>query len=241
MVYKIVDTTLRDGEQKAGIAYEAEEKIKIAKHLDSMGIYQIEAGIPAMGGEEKQSIKEIMKLGLNSKISAWNRLNIEDIRHSMDCGVDIIHISAPASDMHIIQKLRKSRGWVISQLSQCIEFIKREGFKVSVGMEDATRADFIFIAEILSLCENKGVEMIRYADTLGISTPSMIFPEIKKIKQLFDVNIEIHAHNDFGMAIANSAAAAAAGAEYIDCTLGGIGERAGNCDYYGFTKLMAEL
>ena len=98
---KIVDTTLRDGEQMAGVELGFKDKIEFAKIIDSKEVYQIEAGTPAMGGDEKKSIEKLMSLGLSSKISAWNRMSINDINHSIDCGVDIIHISVPISDIQI--------------------------------------------------------------------------------------------------------------------------------------------
>ncbi|SHH67544.1 homocitrate synthase [Clostridium grantii] len=235
--YRVVDTTMRDGEQKAGIAYSKIEKIKMATKLDSMGIYQIEAGIPAMKGEEKESICEIMKLGLKAKISSWNRMNIEDIKHSLDCGVDIIHISAPSSDIQINSKLKKDKQWVIDNLIQCLEFVDSKKRKITVGFEDATRADINFLEELCLVCEENQVSRIRLADTVGIMTPSKTFEIVSRIKNKFNLGIEIHAHNDFGMAVANSIAAVKAGAGYVNCTLNGIGERAGNCDYYKVKEL----
>jgi len=235
---KIIDTTLRDGEQQAGLAFGLEEKIRIARYLDSLGIYQIEAGVPAMGGEEKESVRSIAALGLNSRISAWNRLNLEDIKHSMDCGVAVIHISVPSSDLHIAQKLKKTRAWVLAQLERCVSFTLNQGFEVTVGFEDATRADFAFLLELCSLCHGMGVTAVRYADTLGIAIPGRIYQAVWALKQISGLDIGIHAHNDFGMAVANSLAALAAGAAYVDCTLHGIGERAGNCDYYKLVRLL---
>jgi len=234
MNIKIVDTTLRDGEQKAGIALKIEDKIEIAKILDSIGTYQIEAGIPSMGGEEKKSLQKIMELNLKSKVSAWNRMNIDDIKHSVECGVDIIHITVPSSDIHINSKLKKSRNWVIYNMKRCVSYAKENNFEVTLGFEDASRADLGFLVELSKTALEEGASRVRYADTVGILYPAKIYEEIKLIKEKVDIDIEIHAHNDFGMAIANSIAAVKAGSEYVDCTFGGIGERAGNCNYSDF-------
>ena len=145
MDVKIVDTTLRDGEQRAGVALGIEDKVNIAKLLDKMGIYQIEAGIPAMGGSEKVSIKKIVELNLKCKIATWNRITIEDIKNSLDCGAQIIHISAPVSDIQIKTKLNKDRNWVMDNLMRCINFAKENNAYVSVGLEDASRANFTFL------------------------------------------------------------------------------------------------
>ena len=234
----IVDTTLRDGEQKAGLALGGREKIEIAKILDTIGVYQIEAGIPAMCGVEKKSIEKMMELNLKSKISAWNRMNIKDIQHSVECGVDIIHICVPSSDIHIKSKLNKDRMWVVNNIKKCIFFVKEKGFEVTIGLEDASRADFKFLIHICQVALSLGVRRIRYADTIGILHPQRIFKEMKQICSNVDVDIGIHMHNDFGMAVANSIAAVQGGAKYVDCTVGGIGERAGNCNFVQFIKAL---
>lgn len=230
----IVDTTLRDGEQKAGIAFKIEDKVEIAKILDRSGVYQIEAGIPSMGGDEKKTLQKIMELNLNSKISAWNRMSIHDIKSSVECKVDIIHISIPSSDIQINSKLKKDRYWVIENMKNCISYAKEKGFEVTLGLEDASRADQEFLVDICKVALRDGVSRVRYADTVGVLYPNIIYEKIKNIKERVDIEIEIHAHNDFGMAIANSIAAVKANATYVDCTFGGIGERAGNCNYSNF-------
>jgi homocitrate synthase NifV len=236
MLCKIVDTTLRDGEQRGGNGLSFKEKVEMAVKIDKLSIHQIEAGTPAMGGEEKRSIIKIVESNLRSKISAWNRLSIEDIKHSIDCGVDIIHFAVPSSELQINTKLKKDVPWVISNLQKCIYYVRENGFEASVGLEDASRGDESFILDLIEICKNEGVSRIRYADTVGILTPKKTFDTIKLIKRYCNIELEFHAHNDFGMAVANSIAAAKAGVEYVDCTLNGVGERAGNCDYFQFIK-----
>jgi len=230
-MYKIVDTTLRDGEQMAGVELGFNEKIEIAKSIASKDVYQIEAGTPAMGGDEKRSIEKLMSLGLKSKISAWNRMNINDINHSIDCRVDIIHISVPISDIQIKWKLGRDRIWVINEMKRSVYYAKEKGFQVVVGLEDASRTSTEFLMQVIREAKELGIQRIRYADTVGIMYPDKIFNLITQIKQNIDISIEFHAHNDFGMAVANSVSAVMAGAEFVDSTFGGIGERAGNCDY----------
>ncbi|OPZ93108.1 MAG: 2-isopropylmalate synthase [Firmicutes bacterium ADurb.Bin419] len=235
MNVRIVDTTLRDGEQRPGIALQVSEKINIAKMLSSIGTYQIEAGIPAMGGDEKKYILKLMQLGLKSKISVWNRMSINDLKDSIDCAPDIIHISVPISDIHINKKLQKSRIWVEENMKICIDYAKDKGYEVTIGLEDASRADPEFMMKIIGTARDMRVKRIRYADTVGVLYRQHVFNQIKKIKDQFaNIELEIHAHNDLGMAVSNSTSALRAGAEYVDCTIGGIGERAGNCDYMKF-------
>ncbi len=232
----IVDTTLRDGEQKAGIALRSGDKISIARILDRLGIFQIEAGIPAMGGEEKKSVSKIAGLGLRCKVSAWNRLNLSDITHSMECGVGIVHISVPSSDIQIKSKLGKSREWVADTLKKCVSYCMEKDFAVTLGLEDASRADPAFLLQIIASALIEGVQRVRYADTIGILTRSRINEQIRSIKDKVNIDIEMHAHNDLGMAVANSLSAVKAGAGFVDCTIGGIGERAGNCDMLKFIR-----
>ncbi len=233
---RVVDTTLRDGEQRSGIALGCEDKVKIAKLLDKLGIYQIEAGIPAIGGDEKKSIEKMMELGLKSKVATWNRMNVKDINDSLQCGADILHISIPSSEIQLKHKLKKSKKWVIENIKKSLDHALGKGAQITVGLEDASRAEFGFLLQIINTVLDFGIKRVRYADTVGILNKQRIFEEITRIKSEIPIGIEIHVHNDFGMAVSNSITAVQAGAEYVDCTIGGIGERAGNCDYYKFIK-----
>ena len=224
----IVDTTLRDGEQAVGIAFSKEEKIYIAKALCHLGIHYIEAGIPAMGGEEKETIKDLVKLELPADIIAWNRAKKEDLQASLECGVSYVHISVPASDLHIEQKLNKNRQWILEKLAECIVYAKEKGCRVSVGAEDASRADQDFLIQLALLARKEGAERLRYADTVGVLDPFKIYDHVQNLLEKTNLDIEIHAHNDFGMATANALAAVQAGAKYISATINGLGERAGN-------------
>lgn len=224
----IVDTTLRDGEQAPGVAFTLEEKVDIARALDEAGVHCIEAGIPAMGGEELESIKEIVRLNLNAEIIAWNRGNIDDIKASVECNVDRVHISLPVSDVHIDHKLRKSRNWVLKKLQESVDFARSFGVKVSVGAEDATRADWEFFITFVEECNRLGVDRLRYCDTIGILDPMTSHNNIAELRTYTDMDIEMHTHNDFGMATANAFTAVQAGAKFVDTTVLGLGERAGN-------------
>lgn len=237
----IVDTTLRDGEQAAGIAFSAAEKITIAKMLDQAGIPLIEAGIPAMGRIEQEVIRAIVDLGLKSRILTWNRLNLKDIKASIDCGVKNIHISAPVSDIHIQYKLRKSRAWILENTKKAVCYARSAGCAVSVGAEDASRADFGFLVKFAGIALREGAERLRYADTLGIHDSFTTRERIKLLAEATGAEIEIHAHNDFGMATANTLAAVKGGARFISTTVSGIGERAGNASMEEVVMVMKEL
>ncbi|WP_026487458.1 homocitrate synthase [Caldanaerobius polysaccharolyticus] len=224
----LVDTTLRDGEQTAGVVFANNEKIRIAKFLDEIGVDQLEVGIPAMGGDEKDAIKSIVKAGLKASIMAWNRAVIKDIQESVDCGVDAVAISISTSDIHIKYKLQKSREWVIESMVQATEYAKKQGMYVSVNAEDASRTDPEFLLEFAKAAKEAGADRLRFCDTVGILDPFKTFDKIKFLKDNVDIDIEMHTHNDFGMATANAIAGIMAGANYVGVTVNGLGERAGN-------------
>ncbi len=230
----IVDTTMRDGEQSPGIAMTKEQKLHIASVLDAAGIYQIEAGIPAMSHYEIDTIGQIAAQCKNSKVSVWSRLKLSDLQKCIQCKPDIIHICAPVSYVQIYSKLGKNKSWIIKNLTACVEYARGQGYEVTVGFEDASRADITFMAALAKQLQELGVTRIRYSDTVGILSPARAYQAAKEIIGYAGVEVEVHAHNDLGMAVANSIMGAKAGARFIDTTIGGIGERAGNCDYYKF-------
>ncbi len=222
------DTTLRDGEQAAGIVFANIEKLRIAKLLDELGVQQIECGIPAMGGDEKKAIRKIAQMGLNASVLGWNRASLEDLEHSLDCDVDSVAISMSASDIHIEHKLRKSREWVLDRIQEAVEFASDHGLYISCNGEDASRADPEFMVEFAKTAADAGAHRIRYCDTIGIDEPFSAFQNVKRIVDNVDVDVEMHTHNDFGMATANAVAGIKAGAKFVSTTVMGIGERTGN-------------
>ena len=225
---KIVDTTLRDGEQTAGVVFANHEKIAISQMLSDLGINQIEVGIPAMGGDEKEAIKSICKRNLKSSIMAWNRAVISDIENSIDCGVDSVAISISISDIHIQNKLKTSREWVLENMVKSVEYAKRNGLYVSVNGEDASRANDDFLIEFIEVAKQAGADRFRYCDTVGVMDPFSIKDKISKIYNKTKFDIEMHTHNDFGLATANAIAGIIGGANYVGVTVNGLGERAGN-------------
>ena len=225
---KIVDTTLRDGEQTAGVAFANHEKVTIAQTLSDMGIDQLEVGIPTMGGDEKATIKAICKRDLKASIMAWNRAVISDIEQSIDCGVDAVAISLSVSDIHIQHKLKKSREWVLENMYNAVTYAKKNGLYISVNGEDASRADNDFLIEFINLAKEAGADRFRYCDTVGVMEPFTLRETIEKIYKATQFDIEMHTHNDFGMATANAIAGIVGGANHIGVTVNGLGERAGN-------------
>lgn len=224
----VVDTTLRDGEQTAGVVFANEEKIIIAEMLSELGVDQLEVGIPTMGGDEKQAIKDIVNRKLKASIMAWNRAVISDIEQSIDCGVDCVAISTSVSDIHIQNKLNKSREWVLENMAKSVEFAKKNGLYVSVNGEDASRADLDFLVEFINVAKQAGANRFRFCDTVGVMGPFDIREKIEYLYSKTNFDIEMHTHNDFGMATANAIAGVLGGANHVGVTVNGLGERAGN-------------
>jgi homocitrate synthase NifV len=224
----IDDTTLRDGEQSAGVVFTAEEKAHIARMLDGIGVHEIEAGVPAMGAVEADSIKAIVKLGLRSKILTWNRPVLSDIEASLRCGVQAVSLSIPVSDIHLRHVLRQSRTWVLRTIARATEFAKRHDLYVSVNAVDASRADRDFLVRFARDAREAGADRLRYCDTVGILDPLRTYADIRFLLDRVGIDIEMHTHNDFGMATANAIAGVKAGARYVNTTVNGLGERAGN-------------
>ncbi len=225
---KIVDTTLRDGEQTAGVVFSNAEKLAIARLLSEAGVFQIEVGVPAMGGAEKEAIKTIVQAGLKSSLMGWNRAITGDIEASIDCGLDAVAISISVSDVHIKEKLDKSRDWVLETMTRAINFAKSHGLYVSANAEDASRADPAFLLSFVKTAQDAGADRLRYCDTTGSLDPLGAFEKITELIQKTGLPVEIHSHNDFGMATGSTLAALEAGATFASVTVNGLGERAGN-------------
>jgi homocitrate synthase NifV len=225
----ISDTTLRDGEQAAGVVFSREEKLAIARMLDDIGIPELECGIPAMGRDEQASIRELVGLGLNARLITWNRAVRSDIEASLACGITAVDLSLSVSDFMIERKLRKSRQWVREQLKGALRFAREHGLYVSIGGEDASRADMSFLVELMKLSRDLGANRFRFCDTLGLLDPLAMYDKVKTLREeVPEMDVEVHAHDDLGMATANAIAGVRAGARYVSTTVNGLGERAGN-------------
>ena len=226
----IHDATLRDGEQTPGVVFSVEEKVEIAKMLDSLGVERIEAGMPAVSPQDKEAIKKIVSLGLKSKIFCFARATKSDIDMAVECGADGVIIEIPTGRPKLMYQFQKWTDDDIIQISvETVKYAKECGLETVYFGYDTTRADFDFLEKLYTEVISKGnPDSIGIVDTMGCLIPGAAKELVKKLKSMFDIKIEIHTHNDFGMGVATSLAAVEGGAEVIHTCINGLGERTGN-------------
>ncbi len=252
----IYDTTLRDGEQTPGVCFSFDEKLEIARKLDQFKIHQIEAGFPIVSEKEKETVKAIANEGLDATILGLTRTKPEDIDAALDCDVDGVITFVGTSDIHLDHKMHITRQDAINLCETAVDYAKDHGLFVAFSAEDATRTDIEFLKRIYTKAQECNADRVHIADTTGAITPQGIDYLVKELVKDIDIDIAVHLHNDFGLAVINSITGVLAGAKAVSTTVNGIGERAGNASLeelimamkilygkdYGFkTKYIKEL
>lgn len=225
----IHDITLRDGEQQANVIFRKQEKIKVARLLDEAGVQRIEAGMPAVSKQEMEAVKAIARDGLNAKIFAFARCMKRDVDLALECDVDGVVMEIPSSD-HL---LSYAYGWpedkAIKLAVEATSYAHEHGLHVAFFTIDSTRAKFETCWRLINAVATEGhMDSLVAVDTFGVCSPHAIYYFVSKLKERVKKPLEVHCHNDFGLAVANSISAVAAGAEIVHTTVNGIGERAGN-------------
>ena len=225
---RFCDTTLRDGPKAAGVAFSVDDAVDIALALDVAGVDQIEVGTQASGAHGAQTMAAVLQLDLKATVSAWCRCRREDVDAARAVGAANLHIAVPASDVHIGQLLGLDRKELLYRAVTVVAYALEHGASVSVGLEDASRAEDDFLVELGGWLNELGVRRFRYVDTFGVLEPIGALARLRRLNRQLPAEWEMHAHNDFGLATANTLAALQAGFSWASTTVSGIGERAGN-------------
>ncbi|MFT4694263.1 MAG: 2-isopropylmalate synthase [Francisella sp.] len=236
---KILDCTLREGEQSPGICFSVQEKIIIAEKLKEFGVDLIEIGHPGISEAEQQNCTEIVNSVKNVDLLVHSRATKEDVEAASNTCAQWIGIWASYNDVSLETKFsNKSRDWVKSRVAEAIILAKKLGFKVRFSIEDASRTSLEDICDLTSEALAFGADRISLADTVGIWHPNECYDTVKMIKEKFNCEIEVHLHNDLGLAQANAISAIDGGATVIDTSILGIGERVGICDLVPTAKIL---
>lgn len=232
---KIFDTTLRDGEQAPDYKMSIEGKLIIAKKLDEMGVDVIEAGFAGSNVKDMETIKKIASVVNNSVVVSLSRcINSEiDVAYEAVKGAKKpgIHVFIATSDIHIKDKLHSTREKVIETVKKCVSFAKSKCDYIEFSLEDATRTDKDYACQVIDAAIDSGANVINIPDTVGFITPFEFIEFLTYIKnnsRIGEVEMSVHCHNDLGLATSNTLAAIRCGASQVECTVNGIGERAGN-------------
>tara|TARA_Y100000816_G_scaffold290474_1_gene279236 strand:+ start:144 stop:1319 length:1176 start_codon:yes stop_codon:yes gene_type:complete len=237
---QIFDTSLRDGSQAPGCGLYMEEKIRLAKYLAEIGTDVIEAGFPISSNVEFESVSEIAKIFNNSGpiITAFSRVNKMDIERSWEsvkyAKYKRVHLGVGSSNIHIKNKLKISRDELVEKITDSIKFASQYDWEIQFYAEDSTRSEFNFLDELLPIVVENGATIINLPDTTGCASSEEYYNLVNHVKNLLsskNISISAHCHDDLGLGCANALAAIKAGADQVECTLNGIGERCGNTSF----------
>jgi len=232
----IFDTTLRDGEQSPGCSMDLDEKLRMAEKLEELGVDIIEAGFPIASEGDFAAVKAVAARCRGVRVAALCRTAEQDVARAAEALTQAasprIHTFCATSDIHLEHKLKKSRAEVIEMTRRAVTQARNYADDVEFSAEDATRSDIDYLCEVLDTAVEAGASVLNIPDTVGYTTPSEMKHLVQQVNERVvrdrDVTISVHNHNDLGLAVANSLAAIEAGARQVECTINGIGERAGN-------------
>ena len=223
---RILDSTLREGEQHPGVSFTNKQRIQIAWELDSFGVDQIEIS-PVVSPDHREATRTIVGLGLEADIVSHGRALRQDIDASIDCGAEWCAAYLGISEVHMTDKLRISRQEAMERAVDTVQYAKSHGLKIRFTLEDGSRADPEFVLKMCRAIRDAGVDRISLPDTVGVMRPAGMASFVRLVREAVETPLDVHTHNDMGLALANSLAGVDAGADQIHTTIDGIGERTG--------------
>ncbi|OPX67848.1 MAG: 2-isopropylmalate synthase [Methanoregulaceae archaeon PtaB.Bin056] len=237
----VFDTTLRDGEQTPGISFKFEQKLEIARQLSSIGVHAIEAGFPASSQGEMETVKAIADLGLESIVCGLARSRKEDVDACLDCGVDMVHVFIPTSEVQRVHTIKKSCEEVLEITGEIVSYVRDHCDLCMFSAMDATRTDLDYLVQVFRTAADAGATILNVPDTVGVYTPTAMKALISHLAAEIRCPLDVHCHNDFGLAVANTITAVEAGASQVQVTVNGLGERAGNADLSSTVMILESI
>ena len=232
----VFDTTLRDGEQSPGFSMNREEKLRVAHQLDELGVDVIEAGFPIASDGDREAVRAVATEIRGARVAALARARQEDIDAALwsleTAARPRLHVFLATSDLHLKHKLHTTRAEALGQISRMVRYGRERSPEVEFSAEDASRSDLDYLCDVMEAAAEAGATILNLPDTVGYAMPDEYAAMFRRVRERIgdhrSVTLSAHCHNDLGMAVANSLAAIAAGARQVECTINGIGERAGN-------------
>ena len=238
MKVRILDTTLRDGEQTIGVSLSPDQKLSIAKKLDLLGVDAIEAGFPVISEGEFKAVKMITSEGLSCEIAGLTRTIKKDIDTAINAGLNYVQTFIATSDIHLKYKLKMTRNQALEKAIEAVEYGKSHGLQVEFSAEDATRTEPEFLKKVFGEVAKAGADRVNIPDTVGYCTPEYMAELTRDAVEVTKLPVSVHCHNDFGLAVANALSGIHAGAVCGHVTINGIGERAGNTSLEEFSMAL---
>ncbi|MBC8345461.1 MAG: 2-isopropylmalate synthase [Candidatus Marinimicrobia bacterium] len=238
---EMLDSTLREGEQTPGVSFSLEQKIVIAKKLDTFGVDFIELGHPAVSPDVYEAVEALNNLNLNAKKMAHGRASKSDINDAVTMGVPWMGIFFGTSSLSLKHKFNVTKAEALKRIESAVKYGKDKGLKLRFTAEDASRTDIDYLIQVGHLVQKAGADRFSLADTVGCLTPSKMKKLVMRISSEIDLPIHVHCHNDFGMATANALSALEAGARCVDVAVNGLGERCGLPPLAEVTTALTEI